>query len=104
VSLRSTPGYGLTSLRDGKAKGDENRFAQPKMKRSTASRGAFAILVALPLLPVAASWQFSASLPGCESGTAATCGRRRRCPASTGTPNLNVDAALGGLEQLDGIA
>ena len=34
------------------AKGGENRFAHPKMKRSTASRGAFAILVALPLLPL----------------------------------------------------
>jgi hypothetical protein len=29
-----------------------NPFAHPKMKRSTASRGAFAIFVALPLLPV----------------------------------------------------
>jgi len=33
-------------------KGGGNRFAHPKMKRSTAGRGAFATLVALPLLPV----------------------------------------------------
>src|SRR5438067_1158683 len=44
--------FWLGAAKGGAAKGGRNRFAHPKMNSSTASRGAFAILVALPLLPV----------------------------------------------------
>jgi len=50
--MEQQPAFNRRPASCGAGKGGRSRFAHPKMKRSTASRGAFAILVALPLLPL----------------------------------------------------
>ena len=75
VSLRSTPGYGLASLRDGLSNENVARmdFAHPGMKRSTALRGGFAMLVALPLMTPGHRALWRASECEMKSGTPSGC-------------------------------
>src|SRR5439155_9234103 len=81
-------------------KSGRRRFVQPTMKRSTASRGAFAILVALPLLPVGgvvlhgepAMAFFVGSCPASERALTPALSQRER--------EITVTAALSDIMQL----